>query len=186
MYHPLVLKIFILYGCTVHFMDKFSSPLDDPSTFTNCNCHLPWMIHLLRGLKVIIHLGWSVHFMDLIRLFPFVDDPSTLDLSYSSFSRWSVHFMDLSYSSFLDDPSTLGTWSIHPFWMIRPLYGLDLFILLGWSVHFMNLFILLWMIRPLCGLELFILLWMICPLYGLEFSTFFGLSIHFINLIYSV
>ena len=107
-----------------------------------------------------------------------------------------VHFIDLIYSSFLDEPSTLWTWSIHPsrtirphygleLFMILPLYGLKLFILLGWSVHFMDLInfssflddpstLWTWSIHPF---------WMIRPLYGLELFILLGWSIHFMDLI---
>ena len=115
-YHPLVLKFSSFMDVPSTSWTNFLSFMDDPSTL----CTKIFILHgctvHFMDYTIFIFLWWSVHFMDLIRLFPFVDDPSTL---------W--------------------TWSFHPLWVTRPLYGLELFILF-------------WMVRPLYGFELFILL----------------------------
>ena len=94
-----------------------------------------WFISVHVGLQMFILLGWSVHFVDF-GLYPFI--------------------LDFKFSSSWDDSSTLWTLvyirpcrtsHFHPPGMIRPLcglwfisfhVGLQIFILRGWSVHFVD------------------------------------------------
>ena len=162
---------------SVHFGLRISSSWDDPSILWTC------FISVHFGLQIFILLGWFVHFTDLFCICPF-------GLQTFILLGWSVHFVDLfcirlfwtskchplgmisplyglvlypsildfKFSSFWDDPSTLRTCfvSVH--------FGLQTFILLGWSVHFVDLFCIrpfwtskchpLGMIRPHCGLSI--------------------------------
>ena len=109
-------------------------------------------------LQIFSLLEWFVHFVDLYCIRPFW----TLNFHPLGMIRplcgpvLCPSILDFKFSSFWDDLSTFWTCfvSVH--------FGLQIFILLGWSVHFVGLFCVrpfwtsnfhpLGMIRPLCGL----------------------------------
>ena len=134
---------------------RLSSSWDDLSTLWTC------LVEVHFGLQIVIILGWSVHFVKLfcIRLFR-TSNRHPLRMIRPLYALvLYLSILDFILSSSWDDPSTLWTCfiSVH--------FGLQIVILLGWSVHFVDLFCIrpfwtsnrhpLRMIRPLCGLVLY-------------------------------
>ena len=125
---------------------KFSSFWDDPSTL--------WTLFYIRPC-------WTSnsHPLGMNRpLCGLVLYPSMLDFKFSN--SWDdPSILDFKFSSSWDDPSTLWTCSISIH------IGLQILILLGWPVHFVDLFYIrpYWtsnshpfgMTHPLCGLVLY-------------------------------
>ena len=117
----------VLYPSILDF--KSSSSWDDPSTLWTCS------ISIHFGLQILILLGWFVHIVDLFYIRPFwTSNPHPLGMIHPLCGLVLYpSILDFKFSSSWDDPSILWTCSISVH------FGLQIFILLGWSVHFVDI-----------------------------------------------